>query len=78
MSPTLTTLSVAAFTINTPLGVLREKYTEPLTLPWLFILHAGVPLVILLRRRLGVPGRMMTVGVSIGASVVGQVVGARM
>ncbi len=68
------TLSFVSFLVNIPLGYVRERHPK-FSFPWLFWIHASIPLIIYLRVIMGTS--MMFIPASIFLAVVGQLVGGR-
>jgi ABC-type molybdate transport system permease subunit len=69
-------LSAVAFGANVPLGQWRQEETQPFSWQWFTAIHASVPVIILLRRRLKLPG--FAVPFNIAAAICGQLVGGRL
>ncbi len=67
-------LSIIAFAVNIPLGYIREQFPK-MSLPWLFWIHASIPLIIYLRINLGTS--KLFIPVSIALAVCGQILGSR-
>ncbi|GAB4834818.1 hypothetical protein Ancab_033086 [Ancistrocladus abbreviatus] len=59
---------------NVPLGVWRE-HTQKFSLSWFIAVHAAVPFIAMLRKAVLMPRTAMAV--TIGASVLGQMIGSR-
>jgi hypothetical protein len=68
--------AAATFLVNLPFGWWREG-TRKLSVPWFLAIHAPVPLVIVLRRSLGVSLGWSTLPVLLLAYFLGQATGAR-
>ena len=66
-------VSGLAFLVNVPLGSWRST-TERFSVEWLAAVHASVPLIALVRRRLILPH--FAVPLNIAAAVGGQLVGS--
>jgi hypothetical protein len=67
-------VSIAAFGFNLPLGFVRT-YTDTKTfsVAWFALIHASVPAIILLRKRMKLP--KYAIPINIAAAVVGQYAG---
>lgn len=74
MHPILAT-SFSAFFINVPLGYVRQKYTEKYTLPWIIVIHASVPAIIYIRKKLLAGPPRIVIPLNIAAAVLGQYLG---
>lgn len=59
---------------NIPLGVWRE-HTQKFSLSWFVAVHAAVPFIAMLRKSVVMPKTAMAL--TIGASILGQVIGSR-
>ncbi|XP_021765535.1 uncharacterized protein LOC110730075 [Chenopodium quinoa] len=59
---------------NVPLGIWRE-HTQKFSLSWFIAVHAAVPFVAMLRKAVLMPKTAMAL--TIGASILGQVIGSR-
>ncbi|KMT11422.1 hypothetical protein BVRB_5g107490 [Beta vulgaris subsp. vulgaris] len=59
---------------NIPLGIWRE-HTQKFSLSWFIAVHAAVPFVAMLRKAVVMPKTAMAL--TIGASILGQVIGSR-
>jgi hypothetical protein len=67
-------VSVAACGLNMPLGFVRTYSDTPkFSLAWFALIHASVPAIIYLRKRMKLP--KYAIPINIGAAVVGQYVG---
>ena len=67
-------LALTSLLVNIPLGYIREN-TPKFSLPWLFWIHASIPLVIYLRMTLGTS--RLFIPVCIFWAIVGQIWGSR-
>jgi len=67
-------ISVAAFFVNIPFGVLRLKYKK-LSIPWFLCIHAPIPVVASIRILTNVP--MYYIPLFLFVSIIGQIVGGR-
>ena len=65
-----------AFLINIPFGFFREKYPK-LSFKWFLMIHAPVPIVILLRFFTGIELTFTTFVISLFSAVAGQFFGSR-
>lgn len=72
--PHLFFLLVFVIFCNLGLGWLREP-TRKFSLAWFFYIHASIPLIIVLRLRLGLGWRVIPF--TVASAVFGQVLGAR-
>ena len=68
-------LILVAFTINMPLGFLRQNYRK-FSFGWYFYVHISIPLIIYLRIKAGFS--WMFIPLTLGAAVAGQLVGGRL
>ncbi len=71
----LSGLIIAAFLVSIPCGYLRENFRK-FSIPWLFMAHLPIPMVIILRHLAGfgwpiIPLTLLSV-------IAGQIVGARL
>lgn len=73
---TLIVIYVVAFIINIPFGFYRERY-EKFSLKWFLMIHAPIPIVVIMRFVFGVELTIETFSVSIVSAVAGQLVGSR-
>jgi hypothetical protein len=69
--------AAATFVLNLPFGWWREG-TRKLSVPWFLAIHAPVPVVVLLRRALGVSLGWSTLPFLLLAYFLGQASGARL
>ncbi|KAI9083915.1 hypothetical protein K1719_034173 [Acacia pycnantha] len=69
-------LAIAALgmAVNVPLGVWRE-HTKKFSLSWFAAVHAAVPFIAMLRKSVLMPKSAMAL--TIGASILGQIIGSR-
>ncbi|KAK9716122.1 hypothetical protein RND81_06G212500 [Saponaria officinalis] len=69
-------LAIAALGMaaNVPLGIWRE-HTQKFSVEWFIAIHAAVPFIAMLRKAVMMPKTAMAL--TIGASVLGQVIGSR-
>ncbi|KAH9606524.1 hypothetical protein KSS87_018914 [Heliosperma pusillum] len=69
-------LAIAAMGMaaNIPLGIWRE-HTQKFSVSWFIAVHAAVPLIAMLRKAVLMPKTAMAL--TIGASILGQVIGSR-
>ncbi|KAL9246975.1 hypothetical protein vseg_020452 [Gypsophila vaccaria] len=69
-------LAIAALgmAVNVPLGIWRE-HTQKFSVAWFIAVHAAVPFIAMLRKAVLMPKTAMAL--TIGASVLGQVIGSR-
>lgn len=65
------------FVVNLPFGWMRES-TRKLSFGWFLAVHAPVPMVILIRRAVGVPLGWRTLPALLLSYFLGQAVGARL
>ncbi|PIU63844.1 MAG: hypothetical protein COS85_14830 [Armatimonadetes bacterium CG07_land_8_20_14_0_80_59_28] len=68
-------LLTTGFVVNVPLGVLRAR-SRPRTLKWLIYVHASIPVLLLLRRALGMS--VWVIPFSLTGAVLGQIAGGVM
>jgi len=67
-------LSLVALFINIPFGYIRNQYPK-MSLPWLFWIHASIPLIIFLRVILKISPWFIPMTILL--AVIGQVAGSR-
>ncbi|OMO93570.1 hypothetical protein COLO4_16838 [Corchorus olitorius] len=67
-------IALLGMAVNVPLGVWRE-HTEKFSLSWFAAVHAAVPFIAMLRKSVLMPKTAMAL--TIGASILGQVIGSR-
>ncbi|GAO52583.1 hypothetical protein G7K_6656-t1 [Saitoella complicata NRRL Y-17804] len=74
----------ASFLLNLPFGHIRSHYTDKFTVPWFLAIHAPVPLVVMIRKKLmsevavkRLGGRWVVLGMSLAAGVGGQLIGGK-
>ena len=68
-------IALAAFIINLPFGYMRAK-TKKFSIQWFLYIHLPIPLIIVFRKYAGFG--YSAVPLFLAASVVGQLVGARL
>lgn len=76
MALPLSALLITTLSLNVPLGSLRTRY-ERLSLPWFAAIHASLPLIIPLRKKLLPKAGRWVVPLNIGVAVIGQFAGSR-
>jgi hypothetical protein len=69
---TLAGLVLAAFLVSIPCGYLRESFKK-FSLPWLFLAHLPIPLVVHFRHLAGFSWRIIPL--TLGGALAGQIVG---
>lgn len=67
-------LVIGAFLVSIPCGYLRESFKK-FSLPWLFLAHLPIPLVVHFRHLAGFGWRVIPF--TLGAAIAGQMVGGR-
>ncbi|KAK9144162.1 hypothetical protein Sjap_004065 [Stephania japonica] len=67
-------IAMLGMAANIPLGIWRE-HTDKFSLSWFVAVHAAVPFIAMLRKSVVMPKTAMAI--TIGASVLGQVIGSR-
>ncbi|KAJ8754332.1 hypothetical protein K2173_002783 [Erythroxylum novogranatense] len=67
-------IALLGMAVNVPLGVWRE-HTRKFSVSWFVAVHAAVPFIAMLRKSVVMPKTAMAL--TIGASIVGQVIGSR-
>ncbi|KAM7250438.1 hypothetical protein ACFE04_022321 [Oxalis oulophora] len=67
-------IALLGMAANVPLGVWRE-HTQKFSLSWFAAVHAAVPFIAMLRKSVVMPKTAMAL--TIGASILGQVIGSR-
>lgn len=67
-------IALLGMAANVPLGVWRE-HTLKFSLPWFIAVHAAVPFIAMLRKSVLMPKTAMAL--TLGASILGQTIGAR-
>ncbi len=67
-------LVIAAFLISLPCGFFRESFKK-FSIPWLFLVHLPIPLVIHFRYLTGFSWRVIPF--TLGAAIAGQVLGGK-
>lgn len=67
-------IALLGMAVNVPLGVWKE-HTEKFSLSWFVAVHAAVPFIAMLRKSVLMPKTAMAL--TIGASILGQVIGSR-
>lgn len=67
-------IALLGMAANVPLGVWRE-HTQKFSLAWFTAIHAAVPFIAMLRKSVVMPKTAMAL--TIGASILGQVIGSR-
>ncbi len=67
-------VSLVCLLVNIPMGRIRERYPK-FSVPWLFWIHASIPLIIALRIWLAL--HPIAIPVNIAAAVLGQLLGSR-
>lgn len=68
-------LIVAAFLVSIPCGYFRENFRK-FSIPWLFLAHLPIPLVIHLRHLTGFDWR--AIPLTLISVIIGQMIGARL
>jgi hypothetical protein len=71
----LLAVAATAATLNIPCGMWRE-HVEKFSVEWFIAIHATIPFVAMLRKAVIMP--KFAIAVTIGAAVLGQVVGSRL
>lgn len=74
LSSKMLAIALLGMAVNVPLGIWRE-HTEKFSLAWFTAVHAAVPFIAMLRKSVLMPKTAMAL--TIGASVLGQVIGSR-
>ena len=72
---TVICLVVLVFTLNLPMGYLRQNYRK-FSLGWFFYVHVSIPLIVYMRIKFGVSWHMIPL--TLAGAVAGQVVGGRL
>ncbi|KAF2316112.1 hypothetical protein GH714_041122 [Hevea brasiliensis] len=67
-------IAILGMAVNVPLGVWKE-HTKKFSLSWFAAVHAAVPFIAMLRKSVVMPKTAMAL--TIGASILGQVIGSR-
>ncbi|XP_044465856.1 uncharacterized protein LOC123196037 isoform X2 [Mangifera indica] len=67
-------IALLGMAVNVPLGVWKE-HTQKFSLSWFAAVHAAVPFIAMLRKSVVMPKTAMVL--TIGASILGQVIGSR-
>lgn len=67
-------IALLGMAVNVPLGVWKE-HTKKFSLSWFAAVHAAVPFIAMLRKSVVMPKTAMAL--TIGASILGQVIGSR-
>ncbi|KAJ8773881.1 hypothetical protein K2173_009312 [Erythroxylum novogranatense] len=67
-------IGLLGMAVNVPLGVWRE-HTRKFSVSWFAAVHAAVPFIAMLRKSVAMPKTAMAL--TIGASILGQVIGSR-
>ncbi|KAJ4829422.1 hypothetical protein Tsubulata_006617 [Turnera subulata] len=67
-------IALLGMALNVPLGIWRE-HTEKFSIAWFTAVHAAVPFIAMLRKSVLMPKTAMAL--TIGASVIGQLIGSR-
>lgn len=67
-------IALLGMAVNVPLGMWKE-HTEKFSLSWFAAVHAAVPFIAMLRKSVLMPKTAMAL--TIGASILGQVIGSR-
>lgn len=67
-------IALMGMAVNVPLGVWKE-HTRKFSLSWFAAVHAAVPFIAMLRKSVVMPKEAMAL--TIGASILGQVIGSR-
>ncbi|XP_065878303.1 uncharacterized protein [Euphorbia lathyris] len=67
-------IALLGMAVNVPLGVWKE-HTKKFSLSWFAAIHAAVPFIAMLRKSVLMPKTAMAL--TIGASILGQVIGSR-
>ncbi|XP_031266703.1 uncharacterized protein LOC116125130 [Pistacia vera] len=67
-------IALLGMAVNVPLGVWKE-HTQKFSLSWFAAVHAAVPFIAMLRKSVAMPKMAMVL--TIGASILGQVIGSR-
>ncbi|WCJ20606.1 hypothetical protein M5689_002826 [Euphorbia peplus] len=67
-------IALLGMAVNVPLGVWKE-HTKKFSLSWFAAIHAAVPFIAMLRKSVLMPKSAMAL--TIGASILGQVIGSR-
>ncbi|CAL5431998.1 unnamed protein product [Camellia sinensis] len=74
LSAKILVIGVLGMAANIPLGIWRE-HTRKFSLSWFTAVHASVPFIAMLRKSVLMPKNAMVL--TIGASILGQVIGSR-
>lgn len=73
-------LIIITFVLNIPAGYYRENFKR-MSIPWLLILHAPIPLIILLRNLFGYGGygkeQLGIIAILVTTAIIAQFIGAR-
>lgn len=67
-------IALLGMAVNVPLGMWKE-HTEKFSLQWFAAVHAAVPFIAMLRKSVLMPKTAMAL--TIGASILGQIIGSR-
>lgn len=67
-------LVIGAFMVSLPCGYVRERFRK-FSLPWLFLAHLPIPLVVYFRHLAGFGWRVIPF--TLASAVAGQIVGGR-
>lgn len=67
-------IALMGMAVNVPLGIWKE-HTRKFSLSWFAAVHAAVPFIAMLRKSVVMPKEAMAL--TIGASILGQVIGSR-
>lgn len=70
--PVRVALVLLAFIVSVPCGYIRQNYAK-YSLMWFLLIHLPIPLIVLMRIEAGLDWHM--VPLTLGGSVVGQIVG---
>lgn len=71
----LTILLIFAFTVNLPLGYLRET-SQKFSLRWFVLIHISIPFIIALRIIQGFSWHMIPL--TFGCAIAGQIIGGQL